>query len=62
MIPQVGQKIKILDLPAYKQKFKPKLPCTGIVTNAYPFTFLVEIEGKVFELYDDNSFAIITTI
>jgi len=59
MIPQKGAKIKIFDMPSYRPECRPLFPCVGVVTEAYEYTFLVDVQGNLYSLYDDESFEIL---
>ena len=54
---KVGDKIRVFDLPSYKQAEKPDLP---IITEVMEITdwplIIVNIDNKTFELYSDDGY------
>lgn len=52
-IVKVGDEVTVIDLSNYLLEFQPKLPVKGKIVrfDPYPY-FVVEIDGKEFEVYE----------
>lgn len=62
MLPKVGDKIRVFDLPSYKTKSKPYLPVEADVVEITEYSMvIVEINGKRFELYEDDGYESVST-
>ena len=60
MLPKKGGKVKVNDLPSYKDSAKPELPVIVEVKDVTDWPMVVvEIDGNSYELYEDDGYELI---
>ena len=62
MLPIIGEKIRVFDLPSYRSECKPTLPVEVEVSRVDEYPFIVVcIDGNEYELYEDDGYETINT-